>query len=96
MVGYLLTQKARCDLLEIWSYIARDSEIYADDFIGNFTERFSILGQNPRAGRQCNEILPGIRSFPMGEYLILYRIDKPGVQILRVVHGRRNLTQLRL
>ena len=37
---------------------------------------------------------PGYCSFPVGEYLILYRVMKPGVCIMHVVHGRRNLESL--
>jgi toxin ParE1/3/4 len=42
----------------------------------------------PHAGRTRNEIRPGYRSFPVGEYLIFYRVMEPGVRIMHVVHGR--------
>ncbi len=34
------------------------------------------------------------RSFPTGEYLIFHRIAEPGVCVMRVVHGRRDLAAL--
>jgi toxin ParE1/3/4 len=95
MAGYLLTQRARRDILEIWQYIARDSEQNADNFLSELVERFSMLGNRPRAGRQRDDIRPGIRGFPFGEYEILYRIGQPGVRITAVVHGRRDLSKLR-
>jgi toxin ParE1/3/4 len=95
MAGYLLTQRARGDVLEIWQYIARDSEQNADNFLTELIERFSMLGQNPRAGRQRDDIRPGIRGFPFREYEILYRIGGPGVRISDVVHGRRDLSRMR-
>jgi plasmid stabilization system protein ParE len=35
-----------------------------------------------------------MRSFPVGEYVILYCIEEADGQILRVVHGRRDLEGL--
>ena len=95
MAGYLLTKRARRDVLQIWQYIARDSEQNADKFLAELIERFSMLGQNPRAGRQRDDIRPGIRGFPLGEYEILYRVGEPGVRISDVVHGRRDLSRMR-
>jgi toxin ParE1/3/4 len=45
----------------------------------------------PYAGRQRDEIRPGYRSFPVGEYLIFYRVMNPGAQIVHIVHGRMDL-----
>jgi toxin ParE1/3/4 len=58
------------------------------------THHFRLLGDNPRVGRRRDELRSGYRSFPVGEYLILYRIREPGVQILHVVHGRRDIEVL--
>ncbi len=35
-----------------------------------------------------------MRSFPVGEYLILYRVDEPYVLILHVVRGSRDIEAL--
>lgn len=37
---------------------------------------------------------PGLRSFPAGDYVIIYRIDGEGVVILRVLRGSRNIAAL--
>jgi len=34
---------------------------------------------------------PGARSFAVGEYVVLYRVQEPNVLILRVVHGHRDV-----
>lgn len=95
MAGYLLTERARRDILEIWEYIARDSEQHADAFIDKLMTRFLTLGENPRAGRRRDDIRAGIRGFPVGQYEILYRIGDSRIHITDVVHGRRDLTNLR-
>ncbi|PYR67362.1 MAG: hypothetical protein DMF88_13040 [Acidobacteria bacterium] len=38
--------------------------------------------------------LPGIRSFPVGSYLVLYRIDGDDVVVQRIVRGSRDLDAL--
>jgi plasmid stabilization system protein ParE len=37
---------------------------------------------------------PGLRSFPVGEYVIVYRIEDEDVLILHVAHVRRNIEEL--
>ena len=74
----------------IWLRIARDNEPAADRFIDLLTHHFRLLGKNPHAGRRREELRSGYRSFPVGEYLIFYRIMEPGVRILHIVHGRRD------
>ena len=91
---YRLARRARADVLDIWRYIAADSESAADRFIDLLTRRFSLLGENPYAGRSRDDLRHGYRSFSVGEYVILYQIGDPGVQILHVVHGRRDIKAL--
>ena len=39
--------RARSDLVEIWDYIADDSETRADAFIDPIDQKFQALGQPP-------------------------------------------------
>jgi len=96
VAGYRLIRAARRDLVDIWAYIARDSSVNADRFLGLIFKRVAMLGASPYAGRNRDEVKQGLRSFPVGEYLILYVIDKSKVEIVRVVHGRRNLSVLKI
>ena len=91
---YRLTRRARRDVLNIWRHIAGENEPAADRFINLLTHHFRLLGDNPHAGRRRDELRPGYRSFPVGDYLILYRIMEPGVRILHVVHARRDIEAL--
>jgi len=74
-------------------HIARDSgsiEI-ADRLIDSITDCFFLLGNHPYGGRLRDDLRPGLRSFPVGQYVIIYRIDGIDVLILHVVHGRRDI-----
>ena len=81
----------------IWYYVASKSgsvEI-ADRLIDSITGRFFLLASHPNIGRSRDEDLrPGLRSFPVGECVILYRIADEDVMILRVVRGSRNIQAL--
>ncbi len=67
----------------------------ADRLIGTIADRFLLLASYPNLGRPRDEDLrPGLRSFPVGEYVIFYRIDGEDVVILRVLRGSRNIAAL--
>jgi toxin ParE1/3/4 len=42
-------------------------------------------------GRRREELAPGLRSFAMGLYLIFYMPMTNGVDIVRVLHGFRDI-----
>jgi toxin ParE1/3/4 len=92
--GYEISAQAEDDLLEIWRYIARDSDKTADRFLDRLNGKFVALARNPHTGRARPDLRPDLRSFPYGAYLILYRIVGDGAEIVRVVHAARNLDDL--
>jgi toxin ParE1/3/4 len=92
--AYEIAAEAEDDLLDIWRYIARDSDTTADRFLDRLNEKFAALARNPNMGRARPELRPDLRSFPYGAYLILYHIIDDGVEIVRVVHAARNLDDL--
>jgi toxin ParE1/3/4 len=96
VAGYRLIRAARRDLVDVWAYIAKDSPLNVDRFLDLIFKRVAMLGSNPYAGRNRDEVKQGLRSFPVGEYLILYIIGKSKVEIVRVVHGRRDLSVLKI
>ena len=48
----------------------------------------------PEAGSPRDELGRGLRIVPVGDYLIIYRVDERGPLILRVVHGAMDLTKI--
>jgi toxin ParE1/3/4 len=88
------TAQAEEDLIEIWIYIAQDNPGAADRLLDEFEERFHVLADNPLIGRLRPDIAPELHYFAVGKYLILYRTVAEGVQIVRVIHGARDLPHL--
>jgi toxin ParE1/3/4 len=81
-------------LIDIWAYIARDNPAAADRLLDTLDEKSLALASNPQIGMARDDIAPGVRHFPVGRYLILYRDLGDGVEIVRYVHGMRHLQNL--
>ncbi len=46
-----------------------------------------MLADFPGIGRDRSEFSPGLRSLPVGNYVIYYRRAEDGIQVMRVLHG---------
>lgn len=79
------------DLAEIWDYLADDGEARADAFLTMMDGKFQLLSEHPALGRRREELAPGLRSFPAGRYVIFYLPVPNGVDIVRVLHGARDI-----
>jgi toxin ParE1/3/4 len=88
---YKLTNQAGTDLDQIWDYIARDDPLAADHFIERLLRTCMLLAQSPRIGRVRADLAKDLRSHPVGNYLIFYRVLTDAIEIVRVIHGGRNL-----
>jgi toxin ParE1/3/4 len=89
-----LTDRAEADLEDIWIHIARDSPVNATRFITRILERCERLADMPATGRSRGDLGPDLRSVALGNYLIIYRPIEDGIEIVRVLHGRRDLDAL--
>lgn len=95
-MAHVRSPQADSDLDSIWYYVASESgsvEI-ADHLIDFITERFLLLGNYPNIGRRRDDLRADVRSFSVGEYIILYRVRDEDVLILRVLRGSRNIQAL--
>ena len=85
---------ADIDLLEIWSYISQDSFDAADQFLDQLEQQFDLLASSPLIGKKRDELIPGLRSLTYKNYLIFYRTRNDDVEIIRVLHGARDIEKL--
>ena len=91
------TDPAIDDLQAIRDYIARDSELYADDFAAGILAAVERLESFPELGRVTPEAgVSKIREILFGNYRIIYRVRKNKIQILTVIHGSRDVSRLPL
>ncbi len=67
----------------------------ADRLIDSITEGFCLLASYPHMGRERDgDLRPGLRSFAVGQYVILYRFAKSEVLILHIFRGSRDIASL--
>jgi toxin ParE1/3/4 len=85
------TRAAREDLIAIWTHIVGDDPAAADRVLDRLDEAASHLAHNPQMGPARDDIRPGLRYLVSGSYLLLYRIVADDIEIVRAVHGRRDL-----
>jgi toxin ParE1/3/4 len=97
-MAHRLSPEAQADLDDIWYYIAKESgnPDVADRFIESLTTSIFLLAVRPHMGRRRDEDLrPGVRSFPVGKYIVLYRVElDDDIEILHVVRGSRDIQML--
>jgi toxin ParE1/3/4 len=86
------TEQSRQDALEIWEYIAVKNPAAADNLIDRIEAHLALLAASPAIGRQRDELARDLRSFPVGNYVIFYRSRKDGVELIRVLHGARDIS----
>lgn len=85
------TSAAEEDLFSIWFHIAADSPSAADRMLDRLEARWQLLATQPRSGAPREDLGPGLRTVAVGEYLSIYRAAGNSIQIVRVLHGRRNI-----
>jgi len=92
MPRILRTRESRVDYEEIWDYIALRDIAAADRLIDQFDATLHVLASTPGMGREVADLAPNLRGFPVGSYLLFYRPIEDGIQLIRVVHGARDIT----
>jgi toxin ParE1/3/4 len=91
---------ARQDVLELIAYIADDNPKAAQNLYAAYERTLTTLSENPAIGwvyPTANPRLAGLRAFPIGRfrtYLIFYRRCADTIDVIRVLHGRRDLDRI--
>ena len=58
-------------------------------------EKFAFLAQAPEAGHRRIDLTDeNVKFFPVYSYLIVYRPERTPLQIVSILHGRRDVEQI--
>jgi toxin ParE1/3/4 len=96
----ILKPQAREDIKQIAAYIKEDSPQSSTAFRQTLENIYELLLELPEIGTARNFHNPemtGLRMLPVRKfdmYLIFYRSTPEGLEIVRVVHGARDLPSL--
>jgi plasmid stabilization system protein ParE len=94
---FVLAPAARDDLVEIWDYYAVivDNIDLADRIRDEFFSAFAELAQTPGMGHYRTDLVAEpLRFWKVHEYLIIYRSENKPLEIVRVLHGKRDVQAL--
>lgn len=89
-----VSQAAAEDLENIWLYTAEHWSVeQADRYLGQITDGFEVILNDPTAGRDCGELRKGYRRTKVGSHLIFYRLDDKAdaMEVIRVLHERMDI-----
>ena len=83
---------AKNDLRDIWRYfVGVASPEIADRLLRDIHRAGERARDRPQTWRVRDEIMPGLRSILVHPYVVFYRFSGETVEIVRVLHQRRNL-----
>ena len=91
------TDRSRRDLISIGRYIARDKPGAARRWVERLRRRAKAAAKQPGAGRKVPELnQDNVREVLVGNYRIVYEIQKTEIHVLTVFEGHRKLFGSRL
>ena len=91
MSSYRYSSDANADIEEIASYIFDLNPVAAHHFLNALEETCELLAGHPLIGRPRPELGEGVRSLPVGNYLIFYLPAAHGIDVARVIYRGRDL-----
>jgi plasmid stabilization system protein ParE len=92
--GFVIASSARTDLAEIAAYLTEHAgAVISRSFVNELYRVFAVLALLPSMGSRRPELSDKpVRFWPHHPYLIVYAADERPVQILRVLHGARDVS----
>jgi plasmid stabilization system protein ParE len=98
MSAYSLTPLAKADIFDIWSYIANNSEDAADHVEEAIYKACAFVAESPMRGH----LRPDLTRRPLRfwtltrypNYSIVYRPGTVPLEIVAVLHGKRNIRRI--
>jgi toxin ParE1/3/4 len=92
-VRYVLAPEAALDLVQIWRYIKKQSSIAMADRVESvIRDRIIFLAKTSSAGHPRKDLTDeAVKFFPIYSYLIVYRPGTKPLQVVSILHGRRDI-----
>ena len=90
------SSRAKVDVLSAAQYIAEQSQSRetAYRFVDSVDEKLKLLAQHHDLGEARPDLAPHVRAFPVGQYVIFYRPLDNGIEVIRILHGSRDIPRI--
>ena len=90
MASAKFTALALQDLKEIRDFIAKDKSGIASQYMTMLKQKCELLASSLGLGVQRDEYCK-LYKFPVDWYLIFYRPSQTGIDVIRILHGNRDI-----
>ena len=93
----VLRARALKDLQSIYAFVLEQDRDAADHFLTSFDDELKLLSAHPFLGRKRYFKQSGIRSWRIRgfeKFLIFYRPTERHLDVIRVLHGARDIAAL--
>src|SRR5215475_7963062 len=96
MSRYVLSPEAAGDLVDIWNYIEQQSRAeIADRVVADIRAKIGLLCGSPGIGHRRKDLSEqDVRYFAAYSYLIVYRPTTKPLQVVSILHGRRDVERI--
>ena len=98
MSVYVLTPLAKADIFDIWSYIADDNEDAADSVERAIYDACAFVAEASMRGHSRPDLTSrSLRFWTLTRYpnySVVYRPEKAPLEIVAVLHGKRNIRRV--
>ncbi len=93
---YILAPEAALDLVQIWRYIKKNAGLGTAERVESvIREKILYLAERPGGGHWRRDLTDeAVKFFSIYAYLIVYRPETKPLQIVAILHGRRDVEQL--
>lgn len=85
---------ARADLVDVADFIALDNPERAMSFLAEIEAKMGQVAARPESFPVRDDVYQGMRAARHGRYLIFFLTGAEEVQVVRVLHGARDLPRL--
>ena len=98
MKRYILSKPAERDLEDVLSYLVKEAgKAVGTKVLRDLRRAMRLLSDRPWAGHVREDLAEkSVRFWPVYAYLIIYDPARNPIEIIRVVHGSRDVASMRL
>jgi toxin ParE1/3/4 len=94
MAQILRTEQAQQDLESILDHLDSQSIETGDRFAERFDQTCELHATHPQLGASAEEYAPNLRLFTVWNYTVFYRPIDGGIELIRIIHGARDIPKL--
>ena len=88
------SEQAQQDLEGILDDLDSQSIQAADRFATKFEQSCDLHAKHSEIGASAEEYAPNLRHFTVWSYAIFYRPIDDGIELIRIIHGARDIPKL--